>query len=223
MIKIACSNRSEILGRRSHYHFAVVGPLNPYNYVSQNPWTKFDPEGLSDIEIIQKDTVKTHLHNPTDKQFRDAIGKMKDHSIEKITITGHGNAFEIDTGEHGSKDQGISISGMNAKGQWQVTFNDGGNVGDFLKPKMAEKSQIHLNGCNAGNDREWLPLNLGSKNNIAKVLSQNLPEVEVTGNRGFSLSNQLSNPFNRTEALPPIGGSLHEIGIPRTYSNGQEK
>ena len=45
--------RSEktIPGETSHWHIAEPGQPNIYAFCQDNPWTKFDPEGLSDIYL----------------------------------------------------------------------------------------------------------------------------------------------------------------------------
>jgi RHS repeat-associated protein len=63
----------------------VDGP-NLYAYVTQNPWTKFDPQGLCDMDEFQKDS----------DQFFGDMGKMWDGYGEALDDTGKGlkNALE---------------------------------------------------------------------------------------------------------------------------------
>jgi hypothetical protein len=195
-------------------HVAGGAEPNLYTYVRQNPWTGFDPEGLATVTITDTNDKTTTLNDVSNKQIRDTVGKMPDHSVKKITITGHATAFSEDTGKHGKSDQGISISGIDSKGEWQVTFDDNGQkVSDVLAPKMADKSEVHLNGCNTANDRKWMMI--GSKDNISNSLSKEMPGVTVTGNRGFAVGDQwYGHQFSK---------ELHGVGVSRSYVNGKEQ
>jgi hypothetical protein len=100
---------------------------------------------------------------------------------------------------------------------------------DLVGPKMSTDGSIVLNGCNTARENlPWIDISGHSEgfwhdsNTISRQMSEEIPGVTVTGNKGYGFGNELSNPFNRDQYWR-IGSESHAIGIQQTYLNGAIK
>ena len=185
--------------------------LNWYAYAGGNPINNSDPGGLSTVRIIT-DQGLTTLIDPTNQKFRDTVTAFSNGSINKIEIVGHGSSEQMYI-EPGSSGHGVVyVQGVT---QGIVFTDDGTSLSGLLKPKLSVDANIQLNGCNTA--REWTS---SSNENIAKQLSHELPGVSVTGNRGFGIGNEMSNPLNRDQYIR-FGQENHAVGITRTYKTNK--
>ena len=90
-----------------------------------------------------------------------------------------------------------------------------GNFSDHLKGKMKPDSEICLYGCNTARELPW------DKENIAWKLSLELPNVWVTGYKGFAVGNELQGGW-KTRPFVRFGDTTRNIGFKRTYRNGEK-
>ncbi len=171
--------------------------MNLYQYCGNNPVNFVDPSGLSTVTIETTDG-KVILNDPTMDQFRNAVKSQKDCSINKITITGHGNrnGMMIVNGRKVDDGSLIWMPGMD-----KVRMSDNSeSIADFVRTKLAPDSVIELNGCNTA--REGLfGFKTGGGENITKQLSRELPGTTVIGNKGGALGNDLWRKGGETKAF----------------------
>jgi hypothetical protein len=147
---------------------------------------------------------------------------MNDKCIKRLEVAGHGESVGIETTSDG--DEGLALlNGM-------VVYSDDEriNFADSVSSKMADCGEILLNGCNTADDWKFgimfnqngrLLSVTSERHNISQALSKELPDVQVTGNRGFAVGNGLSIPGKRDSSFR-IGKEDFVIGFQRTYKNG---
>jgi RHS repeat-associated protein len=174
----------------------LAGGLNTYAYVVGNPLSWIDPHGLSKLTIAYNDGTSASIDNPSAQDFVNTISNAPNNSISNLQQMGHGNTSSI------CISAGTGCSGY--------IYNDGGiygkdgylgNIQDILKGKLAEESEINLEGCN----------NASGDDNITKRLSEMFPGVNVTGGNGYQFGYENHWLF---------GNSSSSWGFKRTYRNG---
>jgi hypothetical protein len=164
---------------------------------------------LSTIKIYTDKGV-TILIDPTNQEFRDAIASHKKGSIKRINISGHGSPSYISIEE--GEGEGLYYDRVNG----QIVYTDDlkRKFADDIRDKLANDAVIEFDGCNTARE---IPFT--RKDNIAKQTSRELPGIAVSGNKGFGVGNEISNPRNRNQFVR-LGRQTHVIGFKRKYLNG---
>ena len=172
------------------------GGFNLYGFVTNNGVNNWDYLGFASMQIETSCGKKFDKCNPTRDDVMEFLnGLDEDCTITSLEVNGHGSADSIDL----NLDEVFTTVFVN--GELTVIWGD--EADDFakdLKPYVNDESQIHLDGCNTA----CVDALNGKENNITKVLSDNLPDVMVSGfitygtgsSTGEDLSSSVS-PFNR--------------------------
>ena len=188
--------------------------MNMYAYCGNNATNYVDPMGLSTIRIGLESGKVIILNDPTKDEFRDTVKSLKDCSIMNIEFAGHGESEFMEL-EDNFLGEGLKVWAGKV-----VYENSKNSLAEDIASKLCKDAAIYFNGCNTASEKKRFSLGwtFGSKNNIAKTLSRELPGITVAGNRGFGIGNE----FLGLQFFGWFGPETHVLGIPRRYVNGKE-
>jgi RHS repeat-associated protein len=198
LVRLGVRDYNPIVGR-----WTVKDPIrfegndaNLYAYVGGNPLFYIDPYGLSKVTIDFNDGTSVSIDNPSAQDFVNIINNAPNKSIINMQQMGHGNTSSICiSAGTGCSDYIYNDGGIYGNG------SDLGNQQNILKDKLAEKSEINLEGCN----------NASGDDNITKRMSEMFPGVNVTGGNGYQFGYENHWLF---------GNSSSSWGSKRAYRNG---
>jgi len=183
----------------------LLGGINLYSYVGNNPINGIDPLGL--LTVIT--TVSgNRIVVGNSEAFVNAVENLGPNQIASINFAGHAN----------SSVQGIDDS--NAPNGEQLQIDSNGNViitgpsllgfsvplGPELAGKLAPGAKVNLSGCHAG-DASKTPDN-PTGTNIAQATSVALPGAQVSGSSFYTFGPEIST------------GNFQIPGTVNTYVNG---
>ena len=189
----------------------LSGGLNLYAFCGNNGVNHTDTLGLIICDHDSYIIIKTRsnqiytLDTPSSTEFCRTINSLGNNSIKYIEIRGHGERYSIEA--FGENDNLFTSEGGSRIRVFDEDKKETVDFATLLETKMVPKGEIYLNGCLTGYN--GLFSNDGSLyKNISEVLSNQLPDVYISGNRGVGMS---------------VKFRWGAFGFKRTYYNGKEK
>ena len=155
-----------------------LGGFNLYEFAFNNPTGHADLLGLCATVSFANGSTQTGC---TAEQLESIVNNAPPNSIQNITITGHSSLdsrggangqfidYDLNNGELTPGAGGIVVMNTSAA----PLNSPPPTLASLLNGKLAPGATITLNGCNTGAP--------GDPNNIASVISKELPNVPVTG------------------------------------------
>ncbi len=174
----------------------LVGGINTFGYVGQNPLLYIDLEGL-EVIVTGSDGEQDIFDNARD--FAKHVTAQADNSISKIEFIGHANREHqsLSTTKYSPERIIIGAHGnviLQGQGIGDIYF------GSLLKGKMAADGIINLSGCHTAENPDG--------ENIARATSRAVPGALVTGSSTYVPRNK----FNGDTYPLPGTGHLYKNG-----------
>jgi hypothetical protein len=177
----------------------LMDEINNFTYVGGDPINGIDPFGLSRLTIVYSNGSRVVIDNPSGTDLINAVNVAPDRSITLFQLMGHGDQYAqcISQGNNCSDTLVPDLSIQSSNHQI-------GSIKNILPIKMSSMRQVNLEDCN----------NASGESNITKSISENLPNIPVTGGYGYQLGYENHWLF---------GNSSGSLGFKQTYINGNPK
>ena len=207
----------------------LLGGINIFGYVKQNPTNWTDSLGLSVTVTTEDGTTATFTDS---LNFSGYLNKLRINNklVKNISFYGHGAPNQQSINEHPTflgPDEYIRLN-PNGDGSVQIVGQSLGpnnyvDLGATLRGIMAENSSIDLYGCNVDGDTTPSPFSKSPQNysprplmsyspNLTSALSTVVPNVLVSGSPYKTLRY-----LDTTQVSSPFGRNIYMNGVPVQY------
>jgi RHS repeat-associated protein len=220
----------------------LMGSLNSYASLLNNPSSLDDASGLSTVKITLTNGTQFMLTDKSNKDLRATLAGIAKCTIAELEIHGHAEWCGIKTGPNTGPNGDDGLVTLPLSDGYHVVYSDDSSVkfADTLRDKLACNGVVRLRGCNTAQSSPKWYLNLfnveeddprrtgETAENISRQLSSELPGIKVVGFRGYAFGNEITTGLLREEKKRKhwrfwiFENSVSVHGIGRTYLNGKE-